>query len=574
MHDVPVFPLARWEIGGFRSMRDTASLDLKGLNVLVGANSAGKSSILYSILMAAQTLGNPLADRALVLNGPLARLGLAEDCVHESGDGTLHVGFTLRRTDHSRGPRGLNRVRVESCGVAANFSMKDRSSDFELCDATIEGTGLDDEHTGVVRLKVSRSSHEDAESRLQEAGLDDELVHDTAADLPFQVVNPADEKVVAAGVRQFLPESIVRVVNRFDEELRVGLEQLLYRRHWQATDRSWSLSPEVAEFFAAYLNAHNFEVPEVLHKISGAPVPFGEMASTLTAEASVHLASMTNSDWYLEHVEQLPQYPVLRRSETPDEISGAADFARRFFGHAVRHLGPLRAAPQPLYGLPEAASGDSVGRSGEYTAAVLSAYGLQIVEVPIPGYEGNRRVTLNMAVNEWMKAMSLVASVKSHEQGKFGYELHLRIEGVRRDLDLTTVGVGVSQILPVVVLGLISPPGSLVILEQPELHLHPDVQAALGDFFLALAGSGRQLLVETHSEYLINRLRRRAAETSGSAVSHLVQLFYFERHGMSSSVEPVDMTPDGGFHRWPRGFLDQASREIEAMADALQGEDE
>jgi predicted ATPase len=97
------------------------------------------------------------------------------------------------------------------------------------------------------------------------------------------------------------------------------------------------------------------------------------------------------------------------------------------------------------------------------------------------------------------------------------------------------------------------------------LHLHPDVQAALGDFFLALARSGRQIVLETHSEYLINRLRRRAAENS-TDVPGLVRLFFFERQAGRTQVEKATIGPGGTMGGWPRGFLDTAAREVEAMA--------
>jgi hypothetical protein len=116
-------------------------------------------------------------------------------------------------------------------------------------------------------------------------------------------------------------------------------------------------------------------------------------------------------------------------------------------------------------------------------------------------------------------------------------------------------------------LGLISAPGSLLLFEQPELHLHPDVQAALGDFFLALSRSGRQLIVETHSEYLVNRLRRRAAEGQPD-VTDLARLFFFQRRDGRSEVTPGVIGANGSMPKWPRGFFDTAAREIEAIAFA------
>jgi predicted ATPase len=290
----------------------------------------------------------------------------------------------------------------------------------------------------------------------------------------------------------------------------------------------------------------------------------------LSEEATEALESPAFQSYLEEHRGELDFRGVVDRRDLPTSIEAALEYARRWFQSRVRHLGPLRAEPQPLHGLPEAASGTSVGRSGEYTAAVLSAHRNRLIVSPDPTGSGSRELRLQDAVNEWMASMQLLSSVHAEERGKLGYELHLSVEGVRRDLDLTTVGVGVSQALPVVVLGLITPPGSLLLFEQPELHLHPDVQASLGDFFLALARSGRQLVVETHSEYLVNRLRRRAATDPSLGAERLTRLFFFERTGDSSDVRAVRIGAGGTMPGWPRGFLDTAAREIEAMAHGYQ----
>ena len=95
-------------------------------------------------------------------------------------------------------------------------------------------------------------------------------------------------------------------------------------------------------------------------------------------------------------------------------------------------------------------------------------------------------------------------------QGRQHY--HGRNRRLERKVTLDAVGVGVSQLLPVLVLCLLSEPGGVILLEQPELHLHPALQQRLADFLIAVARSGRQLIVETHSEYIVSRLRRRIAE--------------------------------------------------------------
>jgi predicted ATPase len=111
-------------------------------------------------------------------------------------------------------------------------------------------------------------------------------------------------------------------------------------------------------------------------------------------------------------------------------------------------------------------------------------------------------------------------------------------------------------------------PGEIVILEQPELHLHPSMQIRLAEFLLACVKSGRQVIVETHSEYLVNRLRRHAVEEPES--SELVKLVFAEQDskGVTQFRESA-IDSDGGLSEdWPSGFLDVASDEAFRLLSA------
>ncbi len=86
------------------------------------------------------------------------------------------------------------------------------------------------------------------------------------------------------------------------------------------------------------------------------------------------------------------------------------------------------------------------------------------------------------------------------------------VKGAGATANLADVGFGISQVLPVLVQGLLMRPGGVYLVQQPEIHLHPDAQAGLADFFIYLASYGVITVVETHSEYLLLRIRRRLAE--------------------------------------------------------------
>lgn len=104
-------------------------------------------------------------------------------------------------------------------------------------------------------------------------------------------------------------------------------------------------------------------------------------------------------------------------------------------------------------------------------------------------------------------------------------------------------------------------------LEQPELHLHPAVQSRLADFLL-FARTDLRLVVETHSEYLITRIRRRVAE--GARASKNIAVMFAERDGDASNFRSLVLNDVGDFSDWPRGFFDTQDEDGRAIVRAVR----
>src|SRR5690606_25436449 len=109
---------------------------------------------------------------------------------------------------------------------------------------------------------------------------------------------------------------------------------------------------------------------------------------------------------------------------------------------------------------------------------------------------------------------------------------------------------------------------STLVFEQPELHLHPKVQTLLGDFFLSMALCNKQCIVETHSEYLIDRLRFRIAAAEGNALTDQAKIYFVEKPGASSTFREVTVNEYGAITDWPDGFFDQSQRQAEEIIRA------
>ena len=141
---------------------------------------------------------------------------------------------------------------------------------------------------------------------------------------------------------------------------------------------------------------------------------------------------------------------------------------------------------------------------------------------------------------------------------KFWYEIiRLNVKsnsGVK--VDISDVGFGVSQILPILVEGLRMNEGQTLLLEQPEIHLHPKLQMQLTDFFIAMAKNNKNTIIETHSEHIIKRLVRRCLEDD--EIRKMINIYFIDEN---SNIELIKINKKIGIENWPKNFFDQAANE-------------
>ena len=132
------------------------------------------------------------------------------------------------------------------------------------------------------------------------------------------------------------------------------------------------------------------------------------------------------------------------------------------------------------------------------------------------------------------------------------------------------VGFGVSQVLPVVTLAYFVPEGSTVIVEQPEIHLHPLAQTALADLFVEVARERRvQFLVETHSENLFRRLQFLIADEQLAPED--CRLYFVKRDRDITALQRLEVDEFGRIKNWPEKFFGDAIGEVERQTRKMIG---
>jgi predicted ATPase len=232
----------------------------------------------------------------------------------------------------------------------------------------------------------------------------------------------------------------------------------------------------------------------------------------------------------------------------------------------IFYLGPLREYPSRLYTWAGEQT-QGVGNRGERAVAALLSSRNQGPTIDM-GPDQPRR-TVEEHVAHWLKELGLIYSFKVQPiaPNRKEYEVRIQRTAESASVFLTDVGFGVSQILPVLVLLFYVPEGSTVILEQPEIHLHPAVQAGLADVFIdAIKRRKLQIILESHSEHLLQRLQRRMAEEV--ITPEAIKLYFTSIEKGRSELTTLDLDEYGNIRNWPEGFFGDTLGEAAAMMKA------
>jgi predicted ATPase len=121
--------------------------------------------------------------------------------------------------------------------------------------------------------------------------------------------------------------------------------------------------------------------------------------------------------------------------------------------------------------------------------------------------------------------------------------------------NLIDVGYGVGQVLPVVIDSEVQAQGNILLMQQPEVHLHPRAQAALGSLFARLAATGdRAFVVETHSDYLLDRVRQEVA--NGVIAPDRVAVLFFDKPALETTIHLIELDELGNLVDPPQGYRD------------------
>ena len=249
--------------------------------------------------------------------------------------------------------------------------------------------------------------------------------------------------------------------------------------------------------------------------------------------------------------------------EVNQEIYHANLFTDHFHYIQAERLGPRTSFPMSDFAVNKHGQ---IGSRGEYTAHFLESYGEKVIQEGLllhPSTDSNRVLE---QTNAWLSEIS--PGVRLHltmTQSMDLANLEYSFDGVGNRYRSTNVGFGLTYTLPVLAALLASDPGSLILIENPEAHLHPRGQAKLGELIARAAAAGRQIIFETHSDHVLNGIR--VAAHRGLILPDDVAIHFFNREEGRTRVMSPRLDRNGRLDQWPEYFFDEWDRQLEILLD-------
>lgn len=584
----------KWILDNFKSIDKEKELEFRPLTIFTGANSSGKSTILQSILLVTQTLQSQNSSRSIVLNGHIKKFGSYTDIVHRRQiDRNIKIGFDISE-DKPEDDNFVLMYRhkvIRSPHVLRSYECKfeiSSANDKESLQPKLEHVNISilNDNDKVNDLEVVKSN---GKPNAQSKELEQALQRYPSSDFDYVLKgNPLSRffyfrgqtswKYIGAGLNHFLPRYVIgyssykaQIKNFLTDYLTIGrtsyyeMEQsdekvilpLIKEKALAIADELWNkeMYSNKTTFLKKYESIKKrFTIPKLQALVRYSKLDGDEIQKYIKQ--------------IVDLLDAIPEKYITERM--PLHYHPGIDYIYEFFNDKIKYLGPLREEPKSLYPLETGSSSTALGLKGENTASVFDDHKNDVISFvdPVDFNNGEnlaksiKKCTLAEAINKWLVYLGVASDMSTIDKGKIGHELKIVTDVPDLQQDLTHVGVGVSQVLPILVMSFLAKEGDVIILEQPELHLHPKIQTRLAEFFVTMNALGKQCLIETHSEYLINRLRYLVAinKSKENKVADDTMIYFVEKEDGHSKYRPVTINKYGVIEDWPEGFFDESEK--------------
>ncbi|WP_288446956.1 AAA family ATPase [uncultured Enterobacter sp.] len=518
---------------------DDFSLDLKPLTVLLGANSCGKSALINSILMFSQTVDSmSFSDSALRINGPKVGMGESLNIIKNKDDAkVLSFGFDFDdNTTIKLSLDALRRETLESMVMFVRFTIHN-----------IKGVeSFVKQVTDIMNDIGSFYNNFDDMDEAESSSYAEKICN------VLSLLRAYKEEIVFSRpmhnkLREFIFDCpLKKIRDLFTKLLPISGNKLSATRI--KYDFKYDKKSDSIKIIRLILiNKNNERIADVTFKQKRISIGsdvintaiFRGCIDDFMTVVNPYSLKMFNSNY------ERGYYAFFEDSINPVVtffmqvvIRSVGIITEVFEGGNINHVSPLRAFPQRYYLLDKTVNHSQLNSvDGSELAEILKKNDTIIDKI-------------NLLLAEFNLAVDVV------RVNDIIHKIVINQDTI--NLELTDVGFGISQVLPVLVQAYLSPKKSITIIEQPEIHLHPKMQAWLTDALIEIAVKEHKLfIIETHSDALVRRIRLRIVDESSELTEGDVAIYHLERDasGDSTNLTRVSINSDGDI-LWPGGFMD------------------
>jgi len=540
------------ELENFKAFGERCRIEFAPITLIFGENSAGKSSILQSLNLLKQSRESRDTGALIIprTNGGIVDLGGFQEMVFDHDlqrNVAIRVDFTESELRGRRRNSTVSEDRSDDfIGLEVAFNRPTDIEEIQLESITLHSSDLTEPVANFQPLdlgteelrKVARESVSLRNGRT--AGTSDfaaaqctSLTHEPSfwSEI-FERTKRRSDKI-ADELRQLQAEG-----QEAPQQHSLLGDDEDERQMWLAQ------TEEAIEFYTSA-----FGIGEFIERMMRA-----ELQTVIALDGFIPLPVRRREASGLPELETFRRYGPTRlrmRDLTLDLMAFAVDCGRRLESvlDNIYPLGPFRRPPERWY-ISTGTSPKNVGYRGDLLPDLLF-----------------RRPEIVEEANQWLDRLEIGYHIKVHSVGETSRDLfEVRLIDRRRsgevDVALSDVGFGISQILPFIIQSLAGQKQTVTI-EQPEVHIHPRLQADIGDLLAATIQEprGHRYIVETHSEHLVLRMQRLVRE--GQLTPDDVSILYVSRGQNGSRVERLRLDEDGDFmDDWPGGFFPERLREL------------
>lgn len=588
--------LRELQLANFKAFGEKVRIPIRPLTLIFGANSSGKSSIFQALLLLKQTLEEAQSPETLLLfKGNLVDLGTYRDIVHQHDvDLSFEVGVQFDKKNFKdadmekdvygeewlRASRPI--MRVKGPGSLPNAREILNDADALSAGMTIKffkNSGKSEVNVHIGNESLPLISYDDGSPFKMHMNFDSRFWHPWWGLMKHTIKGTLLKVAHSVDVNG---EEIYRSDGTGKYKTRTELERLLDNYEWKDVTRDLERMEKfrfASSYPSQFMTVKSVEhaklyIPAVMFN-RGLPTLEDRGPSTLE-DSPLNWNIRTRAD-YSRHPDSESISAIADSWNVGEELgrsisrftSDVGSLFHRSLQESV-YLGPLRSQPERHY-LFRGDTAEHVEQAGENLADLLFK-----MSQDRQGHLRNERLD---KINDDIKFLGMkyelrLSRLQNENKTPSNIFSLVLVDRQGIEANVRDVGFGISQVLPIVVQSRLSEKQMLLI-EQPEIHLHPAHQAELGDLFIrsALGEQRNTFLLETHSEHLILRILRRIRETTEKGKPsdpdippirpEDVSVLYVQPSKNGARVIEIPVTEDGDFERnWPGGFFSERVEDL------------